>query len=123
MTAGARSPPYTLQSIIPAAYLHDMSQSQTPNSSLEQTRAELIAILQTAPEETLQEVAEILKPSDPLREGNAPDETVVGYAGERAVTMGDLRNRARGADEAIARGETYTGEQLRELLRQKLTRE
>lgn len=66
-------------------------------------------------------IADILLPSDPLREGNAPDDTVVGYIGERAVTVGMLRDRARGADEAIARGETLTTEEVLERLGHKRT--
>ncbi len=82
--------------------------------TLEETRAELIALLQVAPEETIEVIADILMPYDPLREGNAPDDTVVGYIGDRAMTVGMLRDRARGADEAIARGETISGGELLE---------
>ncbi len=95
-----------------------MSQPQTLTpprpKTLEETRQELIALLQTAPAETVEVIADILIPSDPLREGNAPDDTVIGYAGERVMTVGMLRDRARGADEAIARGETISGEELLE---------
>lgn len=88
--------------------------------SLEETRASLITRLQTATAEELRAVAAALPPPpDPLREGNGPDETVVGYAGEREVTLGELRARARGADAAIAEGRTYSGAQIREHFRQK----
>ena len=91
--------------------------------TLEETRAELIALLQVAPAETIEVIADILMPYDPLREGNAPDATVVGYIGERAMTVGMLRDRARGADEAIARGETLTGEEIRARLQLKFAAE
>ena len=103
--------------------MSDATTATAPTSTAEQLRAQLIARLRSATPEELRAVAEALPPPpDPLREGNGPDETVVGYAGEREVTLGELRERARGADAAIAEGRTYSGEEIRERIRQKAAR-
>ena len=76
-------------------------------------RDQLSAVIAIASLEELTEVAAVLGIGDPLREGTGADDVVVGYAGERAVTMGTLRERARDVDGARERGELLTVEQVR----------
>ena len=86
---------------------------------IHQLREELIEKLRTAPEEVVRQVEQIMLRGPEQYAPDQPDDTVLGYTGDKPFTLGTLRDRMKRADEAIEKGELLTVDQMRERLEKK----